>query len=155
MSRFFSVSLQEASDFIRFMIDGADASTGKDRWITLDANSESEALTLAKQQGVYASKVRLVPDEPSALVDPIMPPDIVVPWYAPEFGLAQIFISIGILVFLGSILVALRLGVVAIFSCMFSGLFMVAIGNVLKNLSETVRCLEKITEILADLKARK
>lgn len=50
---------------MRYQVDGADATTGKDRTIFVTATDERDAMAKAKEQGVYTTRIIELPDEPA------------------------------------------------------------------------------------------
>jgi hypothetical protein len=72
---------------LRYRIIGADVASGKERTTIVEAPSESDALRIAKQQGLFTSEITPLPDPPR-VVPPLSvnaPPSIIASQFRPLY----------------------------------------------------------------------
>lgn len=146
---------------MKFAIKGADAVTGDDQHITVDAPDQAAALAMAKNQGIFVSRIEALPEETVPLTPPrVATPEHRVPVEKPadhieQSTLAAVIWFIAFLNFIGAILGGMVVGsdsaaagwIVFSSGCL-GGLLLLALARVLDYLAEAVHWLRKILRVL-------
>jgi hypothetical protein len=91
----------------RWIVDGADAQTGRDLTMTVAADSEAEAASKARGRGLLASKVRPSVAQGESR-EPELPYESITATGSVVHGLGGFVIAFGILCFIGALALILQ-----------------------------------------------
>jgi len=145
---------------MKFAIRGADATTGKERQITVEADDQHNAIALAKSHGIFPTQVdallgplvqpsppaptQSVSSQPASSSNPLEPP-----------MLSVVFTVIAFLEFVAAVLCGTILGSknaltgwLLFSSGILGGLFLLALAQILQRLYEAVQLLKTIGQHL-------
>jgi hypothetical protein len=140
---------------MKFVITGADAVTGEDRELSIDAVDQDAASVIAKNQGVFVSRIVALPGPSSGTTPPMgqsLPRRNQVPRIKSKpCELSPPFVFFALVSFCGAVLGGLAIGSKdPVFGCIIfasgcmGGLFLLALAKVLDYLFEVVQRLRQI-----------
>jgi hypothetical protein len=140
---------------MKFNITGVDATTGEHRQVVVEADDQVGALAVAKNQGIFVSRVRAIPDAYLPPTEYVAPPKIIAPPQRfasfEDFPLALILRFVGAINFVAAIFVGVGIGDtnvpagwIVFASGVLSSLLWLSVAHLLDYLSEAVKQLRKI-----------